>query len=412
MKNYLLFLFIIFLFISCDTNTNPNNIPNDINEPKDIPSKNPTAFLALLNQFSTLDLPLEINQDFHENFEGGFNISTDDAIAFFDTDWIEQGEMPNKSISGVGYYKINDYYSAYITREMDLPVGSGDHIRYIMRIISNRDNEIMSNHQIAAFMGWDGGYLKEECIIENQEKIKTSLYNEDENLLTGYKKVKESKFEMTINSDGTVESNEEIIKNKKEKLEQEDFKTNVVNWSGIPDAIKKDLSGKLQYAINWDDKLGINFLLFTTKNMASKAGEDALDYNLFAYHYIYNNKNDFKRLWKTQDFDKECMFDSQLRLLEESVKISDLDGDKIAETTYIYTLGCISDLSPYDMKLIMHEGKEKMAIRGQVRLSIDGYLEDNAKINYTIDSESFKEQPSQFQQFAEDYWLLFDEQGF
>ena len=46
--------------------------------------------------------------------------------------------------------------------------------------------------------------------------------------------------------------------------------------------------------------------------------------------------------------------------------ITDLDADSIAETTVQYKLACSSDVSPALMKLVMHEGETKYALRGMM----------------------------------------------
>jgi hypothetical protein len=51
--------------------------------------------------------------------------------------------------------------------------------------------------------------------------------------------------------------------------------------------------------------------------------------------------------------------------LPNSLTITDLDGNGIAESTFLYKLGCRSDVSPDRLKLIMHEGKAKYALRGE-----------------------------------------------
>ncbi len=51
--------------------------------------------------------------------------------------------------------------------------------------------------------------------------------------------------------------------------------------------------------------------------------------------------------------------------MPNSPTITDLDDNGIAESTFLYKLRCRSDVSPVQLKLIMHQGKEKYALRGE-----------------------------------------------
>ena len=74
-----------------------------------------------------------------------------------------------------------------------------------------------------------------------------------------------------------------------------------------------------------------------------------------------------ERWWTLTDFERDCRFDLYAGFLPDGLTITDLDGDGLAESTLLYTLSCRSDVSPARLKLILHEGKAKYAIRGTTR---------------------------------------------
>jgi len=120
--------------------------------------------------------------------------------------------------------------------------------------------------------------------------------------------------------------------------------------------------------------------------------------------------------------------------LPNSTQITDLDNDGITETTIAYKLTCRSDVSPSNMKLIMHENDTKMALRGTMILEMDkGRITDDfeydlskidttglseyEKINESFgrfsDENDFKNKPSVFLIFAKESWKKFvDKDGF
>jgi hypothetical protein len=94
-----------------------------------------------------------------------------------------------------------------------------------------------------------------------------------------------------------------------------------------------------------------------------------MDAELHGYHYL-KAKAKFALLWKTFDFVRDCPFDLELNFLPNCLTITDLDNNGIAESTYLYKLACRSDVSPAVLKLIMHEGKKKYAIRGETIVTV------------------------------------------
>ena len=134
--------------------------------------------------------------------------------------------------------------------------------------------------------------------------------------------------------------------------------------------------GQIVGGARWRDLNGENLLLLTQTGKIP--GRDKCivnepcpqDAEVYAYHYIVQAEN-VTLLWKLTDFQRDCSFDLYAGFILESVTITDLDSDGVAESTFLYKLSCRSDVSPARLKLIMHEGKNKFAIRGTSKLPGD-----------------------------------------
>jgi hypothetical protein len=143
-----------------------------------------------------------------------------------------------------------------------------------------------------------------------------------------------------------------------------------------PKALPKEIrfKGKIVAGAQWLDKDGENLLLLcetgaikslmppnSKENPYKEGGQAAA---LHAYHYIKHHQQ-YTLLWKLSDYVKLCPFDLEATFLPDSLTVTDLDGNGIAESTFLYKLGCRSDVSPVQLKLIMHEGKAKYVLRGK-----------------------------------------------
>ncbi len=182
------------------------------------------------------------------------------------------------------------------------------------------------------------------------------------------------------------------------------------NKSKLP---TKQMQGRPVDGIHWNDSLGENLLVVTqTGAMPSKkrgSDDDSRDAELYAYHFIKKGTS-WNILWKIQDFEKNCSFDLHVGLLPRSLSLTDLDSDGTAETSFLYKLTCRSDVSPSKLKLIMHEGDKKFAIRGNTKLPPEMFGGESHTA--TQDNEMkldplFAAAPSEFKTYAIKRWEEF-----
>lgn len=136
--------------------------------------------------------------------------------------------------------------------------------------------------------------------------------------------------------------------------------------SKIPGEIK--FKGKFIEGYHWKDDLGENLLITAElgpyHDTMHGLSEEELTKELFAYHF-FKKDSGWKLLWKLNDLVRACGLDMTAEFIKDATRITDLDKDNIAETVVQYALGCAGDVSPADMKLIMHEDTLKFALRGQ-----------------------------------------------
>lgn len=166
------------------------------------------------------------------------------------------------------------------------------------------------------------------------------------------------------------------------------------------------LQGQIVSGARWRDRNGENLLLLTQTGKIPQRAECGkyelcyYDAEAYAYHYVVR-ADGATLLWKLTDFQRDCPFDLYAGFILESVTVTDLDSDGEAESTFLYKLSCRSDVSPADLKLIMHEGKDKFAIRGTTKLPGD-YGGGEVKVDPALMKAG-----DPFRKFAVEQWKKF-----
>jgi hypothetical protein len=192
----------------------------------------------------------------------------------------------------------------------------------------------------------------------------------------------------------------------------------------IPETMK--FRGNYLTGVKWEDSLGVNFLLLSQTPVIQPARAIQGDRNFQVMiingklDTVYDVKADFKEkeiyaiqyvqtgdstylLWKLIDFVRDCSFDLTIDFLNDRPLITDLDKNRICESWLVYWLGCRSDVSALDMKLILHIGSNKYAIRGKriVRYGSGSGDIDGGQMKA---DESFSGLPKAINDYALDLW--------
>lgn len=161
--------------------------------------------------------------------------------------------------------------------------------------------------------------------------------------------------------------------------------------------------GKMINAVRWKDKQGDNIVIttetgtFPTKNSENGDGHDA---ELYAHRYIMDGTS-ANEMWRVYDFVKDCPLDIQVAFIRNSFQVTDLDKDGTAEVWIMYKTACHGDVSPCDMKIIMYEGDQKYAVRGENKVKISATESFGGE--YKMD-QAFLNGPKTFRDFAKKLW--------
>lgn len=208
-----------------------------------------------------------------------------------------------------------------------------------------------------------------------------------------------------------------------------------VATSRIPKKIK--YSGSPVETWKWKDSLGENWLILSTSENVVNENSGEQTKRLFAYHYCKKDTG-YRVLWKLNDMIRECPVDITVAFIKGTTSITDLDKDGIAETTILYKLACRGDVSPANMKLIMHEDSVKYALRGSMWSPLTSDNPETAVLPVTekdmnletlpgykgTDDEYYKEYgryktekefvkaPASFLSFARRQWLKYVKESF
>lgn len=112
----------------------------------------------------------------------------------------------------------------------------------------------------------------------------------------------------------------------------------------------------------WNDKRGENILFRCTLIDTKKNNS-----HVYIYHFL-KTKNEFKQVRKLTDYVKNCDMDIFSKHNIESIELTDIDKDTIAEVSFSYTsdCSCLEDGLPIVTKLMLITKGEKYAIRGAV----------------------------------------------
>lgn len=189
------------------------------------------------------------------------------------------------------------------------------------------------------------------------------------------------------------------------------------NSKTLPQEIR--FIGEVVIGARWLDKGGENLLLLCEtgsfkrrvppKSRKNPYGEWGMAAEVHGYHYV-KVKGQYRLLWRLYDLVDICPYDLNAKFLPNSLTITDLDNNGIAESTFLYKLGCRSDVSPVQLKLIIHEGKAKYALRGETMVPTM-YPEKKLGGQKTIDP-AFHRAPKAFLDHALQQWKALAEEQF
>lgn len=199
-------------------------------------------------------------------------------------------------------------------------------------------------------------------------------------------------------------NNEKPENNKETKFKLLTFDKNSLSDEEISLAETK-IAGNIIEGKRWEDSNGMNIIFFSkaiTKNSPEILPPDGgTTIELHVYHYKKEG-NKYKLVREVKDFEKNCGFENRANFVTQTIEVTDLDNDNFAEITFVYRLGCTSELSPDGLKLIMLENGEKYAIRGNTYVV---YGENIPAVGgETNIDKNFDDAPKRFLENAKKIW--------
>jgi len=183
---------------------------------------------------------------------------------------------------------------------------------------------------------------------------------------------------------------------------------NKIDSTQFPASIKYE--GFIKNAVRWKDKSGDNIVITTETGIYRNEKlkhefEDGSDAELYAYHFTLSN-NVATQTWRVKDFIADCPVDITASFVKNTFKITDLNKNGIAEVWLMYKTICHGDVSPSNMKIIMYEGNNKYAMRGENKVQVGSDVNDKASFiggEYKLDA-NFKNGSKIFKQYAQNLW--------
>ncbi|MBO9200010.1 MULTISPECIES: M949_RS01915 family surface polysaccharide biosynthesis protein [Niastella] len=167
---------------------------------------------------------------------------------------------------------------------------------------------------------------------------------------------------------------------------------------------KKLYKGKIKDGKHWKDSRGENIVILTQTGVYWSNVYDATrGAKIFAYHFIKAADNSFKEIGKISEVVEECAFEVKCDFFYNSLSITDLDGDGIAEVGFILYKGCKSEPGPEEKKLVFYEGKDLYTIKGTTSVIKGAEKLGGEKVV----EKKFGEAPDAFLEFANKQWNKF-----
>lgn len=179
------------------------------------------------------------------------------------------------------------------------------------------------------------------------------------------------------------------------------IKTVPVDKKKIPQSIH--YSGHVIDAVQYTDAEGQHLMITTeTGNVDVKDeyGASQQKADVFAYNYTIKGSQ-CTLAWQMHDFTIECPVDTKANYIPNTFAVTDLNNDGKAEVWLMYVTSCRGDVSPASMKIIMHEGTKKYAVRGENKVKLSDKEQYGGR--YTMD-EAFKTGPGIFREYAVQLW--------
>jgi hypothetical protein len=167
-------------------------------------------------------------------------------------------------------------------------------------------------------------------------------------------------------------------------------------------------------SFTFEDKNGTNYVLFSWRQVYERdpAREQSPPRSRYLWvdHWAVAAGGKPKLLRAVKDHVEACDADVTLAFHDDAFTVTDLDGDGYAEITFAYELGCRSDVSPNDYKLLVLQNGTKYILRGRTSIATRDAQQPAAGGDFTPDPAKRK-WPAALYQHAIEVWQRTDYDG-
>ena len=153
---------------------------------------------------------------------------------------------------------------------------------------------------------------------------------------------------------------------------------------------------KVQKSVSWTDKHGQQVFVIAFSEQAKGGG-------MFrAIRATQEGDGSWSTTREFKEIVNDCEYDLVMTpILHEKLALTDLNKDGVAEVTFGWIADCTSDVSPLNYKILMSDGDEKYAIRGNSKVDAGGgdYAGGDQKVD-----PSFDKAPAGYLAHAKKVW--------
>ena len=187
------------------------------------------------------------------------------------------------------------------------------------------------------------------------------------------------------------------------------FEYDTISYDEIPKYL--DFRGTVVEAVKWKDSASEKILVqsLTGTFLWKDYNKDSTAYDRQdkseLYVYLFEKRQSakqFSRVWRVYDYTECFGVDMHTGFITRATTITDVDNNGISEVSIPYTLTCRGDVSPATMKIIMYEGMNKYALRGNTKTMCGSSMEFGGEFQ---PSSNLKNKPL-FKAFLQKRWNL------
>lgn len=152
--------------------------------------------------------------------------------------------------------------------------------------------------------------------------------------------------------------------------------TLVTDTSGnLPEGLAwKDVAGKdeglVERVLTWNEGDGKHIAVFASSSKVGQKDDTRYETRGLYVTTFAMKGGKPKKVQQIKEIVPVCNLDITARFIEGSISLTNLDGDDQGELTFAYATRCAGDVSPLSLKVLVLEGKDKHALRGESLLKV------------------------------------------